>query len=168
MKMSSIRMVLALAASLDLEIEKMDVKIDFLHGDLEEEIYMEQPEGFVVNGKENHVCKLKKSLNGLKQDLSQWYLMFESVIENQGQKKTSLDHCVFFQKFSDDDFIILLLYVDDMLIVGKNKSGIAVPKKQLSNLFAMKNLGQANKILGIQIYRYRHKKKLSLSPKGVY
>ena len=81
---------------------------------------MEQPEGFVVNGKENHVCKLRKSLNGLKQDPSQWYLKFKSVIENQRYKKTSSDHCVFFQKFSDDDFIILLLYVDDMLIVGKN------------------------------------------------
>ena len=63
----------------------------------------------------------------------QWYLRFESIIENQGYKKTSSDHCVFFQKFSDDDFIILLLYVDDMLIVGKNKSRIGILKKELSN-----------------------------------
>ena len=66
MKMSSMRMVLALAASLDFEVEQMDVKTVFLHGDLEEEIYMEQPEGIVVNRKENHVCKLRKSLYGLK------------------------------------------------------------------------------------------------------
>ena len=131
--MSSIRMVLALAASLDLEVEKMDVKTAFLHCDLEEEIYMEQREGFVVNGKENHVCKLIKSLYGLKQAPRQWYIKFESVIENQVYKKTSSDHCVFFQKFSDDDFIILLLYVDDMLIVGKNKSRIGILKKELSN-----------------------------------
>ena len=124
-------MVLALAASLDLEVEQMDVKTAFIHGDLEEEIYMEQPEGFVVNRKENHVCKLRKILYGLKQALRHWYLKFESVIENQGYKKTSSDHCVFFQKFSDDDFIILLLYVDDMMIVGKNKSRIAVLKKEL-------------------------------------
>lgn len=95
-KMSSIRMVLALAASLDLEVEQMDVKTVFVHGDLDEDIYMEELEGFVVNGKENHVCKLRKSLYGLKQDLRQWYLKFESVIENQGYKKTSSDHCVFF------------------------------------------------------------------------
>ena len=94
--MSSIRMVLALAASLDLEVEQMDVKTVFVHGDLDEDIYMEELEGFVVNGKENHVCKLRKSLYGLKQDLRQWYLKFESVIENQGYKKTSSDHCVFF------------------------------------------------------------------------
>jgi len=67
--MSYIRVVLALIASLDLEIEQMDVKIAFLHGDLEEEIYMQQPEGFVMKGKENYVCKLKKSLYGLKQAL---------------------------------------------------------------------------------------------------
>ena len=127
---------------------------------------MEQPEGFVVNGKEeNHVCKLRKSLYGLKQAPRQWYLKFESVIENQGYNKTSSDHCVFFQKFSDDDFIILLLYVNDMLIVGKNKSRIAALKKDLSNSFAMKDLGPTKKILGIQIYRDRHKKKLSLSQK---
>jgi hypothetical protein len=66
-KMSSIRVVLGLAASLDLEIEQMDVKTAFLHGDLEEEIYMEQPEGFTVKGKEDYVCRLKKSLYSLKQ-----------------------------------------------------------------------------------------------------
>ena len=98
-------MVLALVASLDLEVEQMDIKTAFLHGNLEEEIYMEKSEGFVVNGKEYHVCKLRKSLYGLKQAPRQWYLKFESVIENQGYKKTSSDHCVFFQKFSDDDLL---------------------------------------------------------------
>ena len=79
-KISSIRTVLGLDASLHLEIEQMDVKTPFLHGDLEEEIYMEQPEGFKVNGKENFVCKLRKSLYGLKQALRQWYKNFESVM----------------------------------------------------------------------------------------
>ena len=65
--MSSICTVLGLVASLNLEIEKMDVKTTFLHGDLEEDIYIEQPEGFKVNSKENFVCKLRKSLYGLKQ-----------------------------------------------------------------------------------------------------
>ena len=97
--MSSIRTVLGLAASLNLEIEQMDVKTTFLHGDLEEEIYMEQPEGFKVDGKENFVCKLKKSLYGLKQAPRQWYKKFEFVMEEQGYKKTSSDHCVFVQNF---------------------------------------------------------------------
>ena len=66
MKMSSIRVILGLAASQNLEIERLNVKTTFIHGDLEEEIYMEQPEEFKVKGKENLVCKLKKSLYGLK------------------------------------------------------------------------------------------------------
>ncbi|KFK32108.1 hypothetical protein AALP_AA6G199700 [Arabis alpina] len=76
-KMSSIRVVLGLAASLDLEVEQMNVKTAFLHGDLEEEIYMVQPEGFEKKGKKDLVCRLKKSLYGLKQAPRQWYMKFK-------------------------------------------------------------------------------------------
>ncbi|GKF19505.1 putative RNA-directed DNA polymerase [Tanacetum coccineum] len=147
--MGSIRVVLGLAASLDLEVEQMDVKTAFLHGDLDKEIYMEQPEGFQVKGKEDYVCKLQKSLYGLKQAPRQWYKKFESVIGKQGFQKTFSDHCVFFQRFGDDDFIILLLYVDDMLIVGKNIRRIAQLKQDLSKSFAMKDLGPTKQILDI-------------------
>ncbi|GKC56778.1 putative RNA-directed DNA polymerase, partial [Tanacetum coccineum] len=152
-KMGSIRVVLGLAASLDLEVEQIDVKIAFLHGDLDKEIYMEQPEGFQVKGKEGYVCRLQKSLYGLKQAPRQWYKKFESVIGKQGYRKTSLDHCVLFQKFGDDDFIILLLYVDDMLIVGKNIRRIAQLKRDLSKSFSMKDLGPTKQIIGIRIFR---------------
>ena len=121
-KMGSIRVILGLAASLDLE--QMDVKTTFLHGDLDKEIYMEQPEGFLVKGKEDYVRRLQKSLYGLKQAPRQWYQKFESVMGKQGYRKPNLDQCVFFQRFGDDDFIILLLYVDDMLIVGMNAEKI--------------------------------------------
>jgi len=113
--MTSIRVILGLAASLNLEVEQMDAKTTFLHGDLEEEIYMEQPEGFLVKGKEDYVCRLKKSLYGLKQAPRQWYLKFDSVMGEQGYKRSSSDHCVYIKRFLGDDFIILLLYVDDML-----------------------------------------------------
>jgi len=72
MKMTSIRAIIGLATKQDLEVEQLDVKTTFLHGDLEEEIYMEQPEGFVELGKEHLVCRLKKSLYGLKQAPRQW------------------------------------------------------------------------------------------------
>ncbi|WKA04180.1 hypothetical protein VitviT2T_022237 [Vitis vinifera] len=160
--MSSIRVVLGLAASLDLEIQQMDVKTAFLHGDLDKEIYMEQPEGFVLKGKEDYVCKLKKSLYGLKQAPRQWYKKFESVMGEQGYRKTTSDHCVFVQKFSDDDFVILLLYVDDILIVGRNVSRIDNLKKQLSKSFAMKDLGPVKRILSIIIERDRASKKLCM------
>ncbi|GJW83270.1 putative RNA-directed DNA polymerase [Tanacetum coccineum] len=110
-----------------------------------------------------YVCRLQKSLYGLKQAPRQWYKKFESVIGKQGYRKTSSDHCVFFQKFGDDDFIILLLYVDDMLIVGKNIGRIAQLKRDLSKSFSMKDLGPAKQIIGIRIFRDRGAKKLHIS-----
>ncbi|GKF20749.1 putative RNA-directed DNA polymerase, partial [Tanacetum coccineum] len=100
---------------------------------------------------------------GLKQAPRQWYKKFESVIRKQGFRKTFFDHCVFFQRFGDDDFIILLLYVDDMLIVGKNIGRIAQLKQDLSKSFAMKDLGPAKQILCIRIFRDRGAKKLHIS-----
>ncbi|GMI87287.1 cysteine-rich RLK (RECEPTOR-like protein kinase) 8 [Hibiscus trionum] len=161
--MSSIRTIPSLAACYDLEVEQMDVKTAFLHGDLEEELYMEQPEGFVAQGKEDYVCRLKKSLYGLKQAHRQWYKKFEYVMEDQGYKKTTSDHCVFIKIFSGDDFIILLLNVDDMLIVGRNASRIDKLKQELSKSFAMKDLGPTKQILGIRLTRDRKAKKLWLS-----
>ncbi|KAL9264556.1 Retrovirus-related Pol polyprotein from transposon TNT 1-94-like protein [Drosera capensis] len=141
--MSSIRIMLSLTATLDLEVEQIDVKTAFLHCDLEEEIYMEQPDNFQVKDKEDYVCKLKKSLYGLKQASRQWYKKFESVICGQGYIKTTFDHCVFVNKFSDGNFIILFLYVDDMLIVGKDIFRIDRLKKQLGESFVMKDMRPA-------------------------
>jgi len=78
---------LSLVASLNLEIEQMNVKIVFLYGDLEEEIYMEQPEGFQVKRKEDYVCRLKKSLYDLKQAPRQWYKKFKSVMGSKGTRR---------------------------------------------------------------------------------
>ena len=162
-KMTSIRTVLGLAASLDLELEQLDVKTAFLHGDLHEEIYMEQPEGFEEKGKEKLVCRLKKSLYGLKQAPRQWYRKFDSFMTSNGYKRTSADPCVYFRKFPDGNFIILLLYVDDMLIVGQDAERISTLKKDLSKSFDMKDLGPAKQILGMEIARDRKAGKLWLS-----
>ena len=116
-----------------------------------------------MKGKEDYVCRLKKSLYGLKQAQGQWYLKFDSVMGEQGYKRSSSDHCVYIKRFSGDDFIIMLLYVDDMLIVGKNVSRIAELKKKLSKSFAMKYLGPAEQILGMRIERDRSSNKLYLS-----
>ena len=117
-KMCSILVILGLATSMNLELESLDVKTTFLHGDLDEEIFMEQPKGFKVKGKENMVCKLKKSLYELKQAPRQWYKKFDSFMMSQEYKRTFIDLCVYVRRFPDDKFIIILLYVDDMLIVG--------------------------------------------------
>ena len=124
---------------------------------------MNQPYGFHVEGKEDYVCRLRKSLYGLKQAPRHWYKKFEFIMCEQGYMKTTSNHCVFVRKFSNDDFIILLLYVDDMLIVGKNVSMIDRLKEQLGKSFAMKDMGAAKQILGIRIIRDRKEKKLWLS-----
>ncbi|KAK8957035.1 hypothetical protein KSP39_PZI000307 [Platanthera zijinensis] len=162
-KMSSIRVVLGLAARLDLEVEQMDVKTAFLHGDLEEELYMEQPDGYCMRGKEGYVCRLKKSLYGLKQAPRQWYRKFETFMGEIDFTKTTLDHCVFMKQYAPEDFVILLLYVDDMLIIGKKTPRITELKRQLSSKFEMKDLGPAKTILGMHIRRDRGTRFLWLS-----
>ena len=95
------------------------MKTVFLHGDLEEDLYKIQPEGFIVQGQENLVCKLKKSLYGLKQASRQWYKKFDSFMHRIGFKRCEVDNCCYV-KFSDNSYIILLLYVDNMLIAGSS------------------------------------------------
>lgn len=140
----------------------MDVKTTFLHGDLEEEIYMKQPEGFAAKGKKELVCKLKKSLYGLKQSPRMWYQKFDTFIRRLGFTRSKVDHCVYF-KLIGDRVISLFLYVDDMLLVGNDKEIIQDLKTQLSSEFDMKDLGVANYILGMEIKRDRAKRKLWLN-----
>jgi hypothetical protein len=92
-KHSSIRALLGIIAMHDFELEQLDVKTTFFHGDLEE-IYMDQPEGFIMPGKEKFVCKLKKSLYGLKQSPRQWYKKFDSFMIANGFKRSLYDRCV--------------------------------------------------------------------------
>ena len=143
----------------------MDVKTTFLHGDLEEEIYITQPYGFKVAGKENWVCKLNKSLYGLKQSPRQWYKRFDQFMIGQNYTRSSFDHCVYFRKLQDGSFIYLLLYVDDMLIASRNQGEICRLKAQLSKEFEMKDLGEAKKILGMEIARDRQRGTLCLTQK---
>ena len=93
----------------------MDVKTTFLKGDLYEEIYMEQPLGFTENGKENKICKLKRSIYRLKQSSRQWYLRFQEAATLFNFKMIKEDHCIYIKQFGDD-FVILSLYVDDILL----------------------------------------------------
>ncbi|KAJ4706252.1 Retrovirus-related Pol polyprotein from transposon TNT 1-94 [Melia azedarach] len=163
---TSIRVLLAIVAHQDLELEQLDVKTAFLHGELEEEIYMTQLDGFQVPGKEDYVYKLKKSLYGLKQSPRQWYKRFDSYMIEIGYTRSPYDCCVYYSKATNGSLIYLVLYVDDMLIAAENKSDVQKLKDLLSVEFEMKDLGAARKILGMEIYRDRSKKKLFLSQKG--
>ena len=162
-KMTTLRTVLGLVAIEDMELVQMDVKIAFLHGDLEEDVYMAQPEGYEQPGREKLVCKLNKALYGLKQGSRQWYQKFDTFMRSQEFKRSQEDYCLYTKKLSDGSQIILILYVDDMLIAGKSKSEIANLKQILSSQFAMKDLGEANHFLGMRIKRNRKKGILELS-----
>ncbi|RVW22803.1 Retrovirus-related Pol polyprotein from transposon TNT 1-94 [Vitis vinifera] len=137
--MSTIKLVLGMVAAENLHLEQLDMKTAFLHGDLEEDLYMIQPERFIVQGQENLVCKLRNSLYGLKQAPRQWYKKFDSFMHRIGFKRCEAYHCCYV-KFFDNSYIILLLYVGDMLIVGFGIEEINNLKKQLSKQFAMKDL----------------------------
>ena len=116
-----------------------------------------------MKGKENTICKLKKSLYELKQAPRQWYKKFDSFIMSQEYKRTFVDPCVYVRRFPDDKVIILLLYVDDMLIVGQDADMIQKLKRELSKTFDMKDLFNAKRILGMEIMRDRKAGKLWLS-----
>lgn len=161
-KHNTTRSVLSIIVSEDLYLEQLDVKTTFLHGDLVEEIYMHQPEGFSEEGKKNMVCRLKKSLYGLKQAPRQWYIKFESFMYKEGFKKCNADHSCLFKRYHSS-YIILLLYVNDMLVAGPDTDEIRNLKMQLSKEFDMKDLGPTRKILGMQIMRDKQKGVLQLS-----
>jgi len=161
-KHNSFRTFLSIVASHDLELEQLDVKTAFLHGELVEDIYMDQPEGFIVHGKEKYVCKLKRSLYGLKQSPRQWNKRFDSFMLSHGFKRSKYDSCVYIKHVNRSP-IYLLSYVDHMLIVSKSKIEITKLKRLLSSEFEMKDLGSAKKILGMEISRDRKSGLLFLS-----
>ncbi|GJY73682.1 retrotransposon protein, putative, ty1-copia subclass [Tanacetum coccineum] len=155
--------ILALTAGKDYELEQLDVKMAFLHGNLEEVIYMRQPPGYE---KGNKVCLLKKSLYGLKQSPRQWYRRFDEYMLSNGFKRSFYDNCVYYRSYAPGKYIYLLLYVDDMLIACKSKAEIGSTNSFLKKEFDMKELGEAKKILGMEIIRDRSHKILRVSQSG--
>ncbi|GKB86916.1 retrovirus-related pol polyprotein from transposon TNT 1-94 [Tanacetum coccineum] len=128
----------------------IDVKTAFLNGELDEEIYMQQPEGFVVKCQEHKICKLVKSLYDLKQALKQWHEKFDNTLLSNAFHINECDKCVYVKQYKNA-FVIICLYVDDMLIMGTNMDVINQTKKMLHSSFDVKDMGEADVILGIRI-----------------
>lgn len=162
----SIRLMLSAVSHFDLELEQLDVKTAFLHGSLDEIIYMSQPEGYEDKGSPEKVCLLKKSLYGLRQSPRQWNQRFDQFMKSTGYSRSLRDSCVYFKKTDEEEMTFLLLYVDDMLIISKNKETVKKLKERLSSEFEMKDLGPARKILGMEITRNREENLLELSQKS--
>ncbi|KAL0440030.1 UNVERIFIED_CONTAM: Retrovirus-related Pol polyprotein from transposon RE2 [Sesamum latifolium] len=141
----SIRILLAIAAWYNYEIWQMDVKTVFLNGFIEEEIFMDQPEGFTTVGEEQKVCHLQRSIYGLKQASRSWNTRFDEVIRGYDFIKNDYDPCIY-KKVRGSLVAYLVLYVDDILLIGNDVKMLGDIKAWLSTQFSMKDLGEASYI----------------------
>ena len=145
----SVRTVIALAAQKGLLLHQMDVVTAFLNGTLDEDVYMKQPEGFVKKGQEDLVCKLKKSLYGLKQSPRCWNTALDKHLKSMGLKQLEADPCLYTAESGET--VIIAVYVDDILISTETEKKMNQIKHQLSEKFKIKDLGEMNSFLGVQV-----------------
>ena len=162
-RFSSIRALLAYAVQNDVLIHQMDVVTAFLNGNLEEEIYMEQPDGYIQPGKENLVCKLQKSLYGLKQSPRCWNTEFQEYMEVIQFKQSTVDPCIYVKM--TDAIAILAVYVDDLIVMASTLEEMQQIKETLKSRFQMKDLGKLHYCLGISIEQDEERKCLWIHQK---
>ena len=143
-------MLLAIAAQKGWKVYQLDVKSAFLNGFLEEEIYVEQPEGFAMKGQEDDVYLLKKALYGLKQTPRAWYSRIDEHLMQLGFKK-SLNEATLYIKGDEINFIVVSLYVDDLLVTGSNEELVRKFKEDMKKIFEMTDLGEMAYFLGMEI-----------------
>ncbi|CAH9120171.1 unnamed protein product [Cuscuta epithymum] len=150
-KIASVRLVLSMAAMSRWPLFQLDIKNAFLHGDLHEEVYMEQPPGFVAQGESGMVCRLRRSLYGLKQSPRAWFGRFSAVVCSFGMIRSDVDHSIFYRHSAGNKCIYLVVYVDDIVITGSDDQGIALLKQHLFSKFQTKDLGKLRYFLGIEV-----------------
>ena len=139
-----------MAVQYGMELHQIDVDVAFLNGNLKEEIYMKQPDGFVVKGQENLVCKLKKSIYGLKQSRRCWNGALDEHLKKIGFIQSKADQCLYIGKI-DGDLIFLAVYVDDIILASKKHEVIQKTKKLFACKFEMKDMGRLHYFLGVRI-----------------
>jgi len=159
-RLDAVRTCIALSAIKDWEMRQLDIKGAYLNGELEEEIYMRQPEEF--DDGSGRVCKLKRPLYGLKQAGRVWNKNINSQLTTFGYTRTNADPCVYY-KLTHGKSVILTLWVDDIIMVGDAKEEIEDTVRRLGKHFEIKDLGDPRLLLGIQINRDRQNKTITLS-----
>ena len=148
-RFSSIRTLLAFAVEMGMQIHQMDVVTAFLNGDLKEEIYMQQPSRYIQPDKNGLVCKLKKSLYGLKQSPRCWNEKLCEHLKSLGFKESVADLCIFVRQ--KKELQIIVVYVDDLILLSKSSEQMQQLKEDLSHRFKMKDLGKLHYCLGISV-----------------
>lgn len=147
---TSIRMIIAIATAKGWKLHQMDVTTAFLNGVIEEEVYIDQPEGYEIQDRLTHVCRLKKALYGLKQAPRAWYKRIDKCLPSLGFCKNDVDSNIYF-KVANDEMLILVLYVDDIFLTSKDELIIRC-KKELASKFEMKDLGLMHYFLGLEVW----------------
>uniref|UniRef100_A0A2N9IBP1 Integrase catalytic domain-containing protein n=1 Tax=Fagus sylvatica TaxID=28930 RepID=A0A2N9IBP1_FAGSY len=152
-KINTVRILLSLAVNLDWPLHQFDVKNAFLHGNLQEEVYMELPPGCNLQTEGNkQVCRLRKSLYGLKQSPRAWFGRFTSFMKSIGYKQSNSDHTLFL-KHNEEQITALIVYVDDMIVTGNDLEERKTLQEHLAREFEMKDLGELKYFLGIEVSR---------------
>jgi len=157
-KMTTVRAIIVMAAAKGWSLHQMDVKNVFLHGDLQEEVYMEQPLGYVDQTHPNLVCRLKEALYGLKRAPRAWSNKIGQYIVTSGFQTSNADFSLYVKK-TDHGIVVIVIYVDDLIITGDSDADIFDLKKLLKQKFEMKDLGELRYFLGIEVIH---------SPKGIW
>ncbi|KAI3813170.1 hypothetical protein L1987_17887 [Smallanthus sonchifolius] len=145
-RIETVRLILAVAAYNEWEVHHLDVKSAFLHGDLMEEVYVSQPEGFVKTGSEGKVYKLSKALYGLRQAPRAWNMKLDHTLKSLGFEKCNLEQAVYTRR-NKDSTLLIRVYVDDLIVTGTPKKEIEHFKCQMEEKFEMSDLGSISSIL---------------------
>jgi hypothetical protein len=157
-KMTTIRVIIAMATAKGWSLHQMDIKNVFFHGDLHEEVYMEQPPGYVDQTHPNLVCRLKKALYGLKQAPRAWSDKIGQYLVTNGFQTSNADFSLYVKK-TDHGIVIIVIYVNDLIIIGDNDVDISNLKKLLKQKFEMKDLGELHYFFDIELIQF---------PKGIW
>jgi hypothetical protein len=156
---TAIRLILAIAAAQDLEVEQMDVATAFLYGKVEEELYMQQPEGYAERGRERMVWRLRRGIYGLKQAPRMWNERIDEVFVGDGFTRCERDTCIYV-KWREGKPIYVVVYVDDLLLVSGDAVLLRATKDLLKRTFKMKDLGPVKHCLGLVVTRDRASRRM--------
>lgn len=149
---SSLRVLIALAVEQNLKMHHLDIDTAFLYGKLEENVFMVQPEGFIVEGEETKVCHLNKSLYGLKQAARAWNKRLDKVLLDLGYNRLQSEPCIYLKR-GPENISILAVYVDDLIFIYDNEIELSYLKNGLTKYFGVKDLGELSYCLGLHIAR---------------
>lgn len=149
-RLDSVRVLMALAVQLKLEVHHLDVKSAFLNGDLEEEVYVVQPVGFVDEAAPDKVLRLRKALYGLRQAPRAWNAKLDCTLLSLGFQRCPSEHAIYVRG-SGEDQLLLGVYVDDLIVCGASQQGIQNFKQQMQSSFKMSDLGRLTYYLGIEV-----------------